>query len=62
VRGEHRVQLHPEQDVQCLDAELRIQALNILNGKYREVGIGARTENYNGSKTTMYTADFGARR
>ena len=23
VRGERRVQLHPEQDVQCLDAELR---------------------------------------
>jgi uncharacterized protein YkwD len=35
---------------------------NILNAKFREVGIGARTGNYNGSKTTMYTADFGARR
>jgi uncharacterized protein YkwD len=35
---------------------------NILNGKFREVGISAHTGNYNGSKTTMYTADFGARR
>src|SRR5829696_6447305 len=31
---------------------------NILNGKFREVGIGAHTGNFNGSKTTMYTADF----
>ena len=35
---------------------------NILNGKFREVGISDRIRNYNGSKTTMYTADFGARR
>ncbi len=35
---------------------------NILNGKFREVGIGAHTGNYDGLKTTMYTADFGARR
>ncbi len=35
---------------------------NILNGKFREVGIGAYTGNYKGFETTMYTADFGARR
>ena len=35
---------------------------NILNGNFREVGIGAHTGNYSGSRTTMYTADFGSRR
>ena len=35
---------------------------NILNAKFREIGIGARTGNYTGSKTTSYTADFRARR
>jgi uncharacterized protein YkwD len=35
---------------------------NVLNGKFREIGIGARTGDYSGRKTTMYTVDFGARR
>lgn len=35
---------------------------NILSGRFREVGIGAQTGNYDGFKTTMYTVDFGARR
>lgn len=34
---------------------------NILNGSFKEVGIGAVTGNYNGGRTTMYTADFGSR-
>ena len=35
---------------------------NILNRKYREVGIGAVTGNYNGTKnTTVWTVDFGVR-
>ncbi len=35
---------------------------NILNRKYREVGVGAYRGRYNGYKTTMYTVDFGRRR
>jgi uncharacterized protein YkwD len=35
---------------------------NILDSDFREVGIGAHTGEYNDSKTTMYTVDFGARR
>ncbi len=35
---------------------------NILNGKYREIGIGAYTGNYKRFRTTMYTVDFGTRR
>lgn len=36
---------------------------NILNRNFREVGIGTYTGNYKGYEdTTMYTADFGARR
>lgn len=34
---------------------------NILNGKFHEIGIGARTGDYLGSRTTMYTVDFGTR-
>jgi uncharacterized protein YkwD len=35
---------------------------NILNGKFREIGIGTYTGNYEGfDDVTMYTADFGAR-
>ena len=33
---------------------------NILNGRFHEIGIGACTGDYSDSKTTMYTADFGA--
>jgi len=36
---------------------------NILNGKFREVGIGTHTGTYKGTQNvTMYTADFGVRR
>jgi uncharacterized protein YkwD len=36
---------------------------NILNGKFREIGIGTHTGTYKRYKGwTMYTADFGARR
>ncbi len=36
---------------------------NILNGKFREIGIGAHTGNWRGHDgVTMYTADFGLRR
>lgn len=36
---------------------------NILNGKFREVGIGTYTGTYKGTENvTMYTADFGTRR
>ncbi len=36
---------------------------NILDGKYREVGIGTYTGTFNGTQNaTMYTADFGTRR
>ena len=36
---------------------------NILNGRFREVGIGAHTGTYKGTQNvTMYTADFGTRR
>ena len=36
---------------------------NILNGKFREIGIGTYTGEYKGYKgVTMYTADFGTRR
>lgn len=35
---------------------------NILDGRFREIGIGARTGDYIDSRTTMYTVDFGARR
>ena len=35
----------------------------ILDGKYREIGIGTFTGTFNGTpNATMYTADFGARR
>ena len=34
---------------------------NILNGKFREVGIGIATGSYNGARKTMWTADFGTR-
>ena len=36
---------------------------NILNGRFREVGIGTHTGTYKGfQNVTMYTADFGTRR
>ncbi len=36
---------------------------NILNGKFREIGVGTYTGTYKGNKgVTMYTADFGTRR
>ncbi len=34
---------------------------NILNGSFKEIGIGAVTGNYDGRQTTMYTVDFGSR-
>jgi uncharacterized protein YkwD len=36
---------------------------NILRGKYREIGIGAKTGHFKpaGTTTTVYTADFGTR-
>ena len=35
---------------------------NILNNRYREVGIGTETGTFNGKRNyTMYTADFGTR-
>jgi uncharacterized protein YkwD len=34
---------------------------NILNGRFREIGIGAYTGTYKGNRGTMYTADFGTR-
>jgi len=34
---------------------------NILNGKFHEIGVGACTGDYLGFRTTMYTADLGAR-
>ena len=34
---------------------------NIINGRFREVGVGARSGNYKGSKATMWTVDFGTR-
>lgn len=34
---------------------------NILNRRFREIGIGAVTGNFRGSQTTVYTADFGSR-
>jgi uncharacterized protein YkwD len=33
---------------------------NILDGGFREIGIGACTGDYSDSETTMYTVDFGA--
>ena len=39
-----------------------IHQRNILDGGFREIGIGAYTGDYNDSETTMYTVDFGARR
>jgi uncharacterized protein YkwD len=33
---------------------------NILEGRFHEIGIGACTGDYSDSKTTMYTAYFGA--
>ena len=33
---------------------------NVLDGRFHEIGIGACTGDYSDSKTTMYTADFGA--
>ena len=36
---------------------------NILDGRFREVGIGTYTGTYKGKKGyTMYTVDFGRRR
>lgn len=34
---------------------------NILKRNFREIGIGAVNGNYQGFRTTMYTADFGRR-
>jgi uncharacterized protein YkwD len=33
---------------------------NILDERFREIGIGAYTGDYNDTETTMYTVDFGA--
>jgi uncharacterized protein YkwD len=38
-----------------------IHRRNILDGRFREIGIGACTGDFIDSKTTMYTVDFGAR-
>jgi uncharacterized protein YkwD len=35
---------------------------NIVDGRFREIGIGACPGDYIDSKTTMYTVDFGTRR
>jgi hypothetical protein len=35
-------------------------AEGVRNGRFHEIGIGACTGDYSDSKTTMYTADFGA--
>jgi uncharacterized protein YkwD len=35
---------------------------NIMNGRFREVGIGYATGTYKGGTSTMWTADFGNRR
>ena len=35
---------------------------NILDPRFREIGVGAYTGDYIGNKTTMYTVDFGSRR
>ena len=35
---------------------------NILNGKFREFGIGVYTGDYQGDTVTMHTVDFGTRR
>jgi uncharacterized protein YkwD len=35
---------------------------NILDPKFREIGVGACTGNYFNNKTTMYTVDLGSRR
>jgi uncharacterized protein YkwD len=37
-----------------------IHLRNILDGKFHEIGLGACAGEYSDSKTTMYTADFGA--
>lgn len=34
---------------------------NILDGKFKEVGIGIATGSHNGERKTMWTADFGNR-
>ncbi|MDQ3508801.1 MAG: CAP domain-containing protein [Actinomycetota bacterium] len=34
---------------------------NMLNPRFREIGIGAIPGNFRGSRTVMYTADFGRR-
>jgi hypothetical protein len=35
-------------------------AVGVRDGRFHEIGIGARTGDYSDSKTTMYTTDFGA--
>jgi uncharacterized protein YkwD len=37
-----------------------IHQRNILDGRFREIGIGAWAGDYNDSETAMYTVDFGA--
>ena len=37
-------------------------AVGVRDGRFHEIGIGARTGDYSDSKTTMYTVDFGTRR
>jgi uncharacterized protein YkwD len=37
-----------------------IHQRNILDGRFREIGIGAYAGDYNDSETVMYTVDFGA--
>jgi uncharacterized protein YkwD len=37
-----------------------IHQRNILDGRFREIGMGAYTGDYNDSETVMYTVDFGA--
>jgi uncharacterized protein YkwD len=37
-----------------------IHQRNILDGRFREIGMGAYTGAYDDSETTMYTVDFGA--
>ncbi len=45
----------------CMKSD--VHRRDILNGRFREVGIGTHTATYKGTQNvTMYTADFGTRR
>jgi uncharacterized protein YkwD len=61
LRREHRIHCYSGRHVPLLDGHFHPPSQHILDGRFREIGIGACAGDYSDSETTMYTVDFGAR-